>query len=51
MQQIGFIKTAKAYVRGIDLLCFDHIDEADPECYGVTSPLAKSIVVGVQMSF
>ena len=51
MQQTGFMKTAKVYVRGIDLLCFDHIDEADPECYGVTAPLNKSVVVGVQMSF
>ena len=51
MQKTGFMKTAKVYVRGIDLLCFDHIDEADPECYGVSSPLNKSIVAGVQMSF
>ena len=45
------MKTTKVYVRGIDLLCFDHIDDADPECYGVTAPLNKSVVVGVQMSF
>ena len=51
IQQTGFMKTAKVYVRGVDLLCFDHIDEADPESYGVTAPLNKSIVVGVQMSF
>ena len=51
MQKTGFMKTAKLYVRGIDLLCFDHIDEADPECYGVTAPLNKSVVVGVQLSF
>jgi hypothetical protein len=51
LEQTGFVKTAKVYVRGVDLLCFDHIDEADPESYGVTAPLNKSIVVGVQMSF
>ena len=51
MEKTGFINTAKVYVRGVDLLCFDHIDEADPESYGVTNPLNKSIVVGVQMSF
>jgi len=51
IQQTGFINTAKIYVRGVDLLCFDHIDDADPESYGVTAPLNKSIVVGVQMSF
>ena len=51
MEKTGFIKAAKLYVRGIDLLCFDHIDEADPECYGVSAPLNKSIVVGAQLSF
>ena len=29
VQKTGFMKTAKVYLRGIDLLCFDHIDEAD----------------------
>jgi hypothetical protein len=42
---------AKLYVRGVDLLCFDHIDEADPENYGVAAPLNKSVVLGVQLSF
>ena len=51
MDMTGFIKTAKIYVRGIDLLCFDHIDDADPECYGVSAPVNKSIVVGAALSF
>lgn len=51
MEKTGFIKTAKVYVRGVDLFCFDHIDDADPEVYGVTAPVNKSIVAGVQMSF
>ena len=51
MDKTGFIKTAQVYLRGIDLLCFDSIDEADPECYGVTAPLNKSVVLGVQLSF
>jgi len=51
MEKTGFINTAKLYVRGVDLLCFDHIDEADPESYGVTAPLNKSVVLGVQLSF
>jgi TonB-linked SusC/RagA family outer membrane protein len=51
MQKTGFMKTAKVYVRGIDLLCFNHLDEADPECYGVSAPLYKSVVAGVQLSF
>ena len=51
MEKTGFIKTAKVYVRGVDLLCFDKIDDADPEVYGVTAPLNKSIVAGVALSF
>ena len=30
---------------------FDHIDDADPESYGVTAPLNKSVVVGAALSF
>jgi hypothetical protein len=51
MQKIGFMKSAKVYLRGIDLLCLNHLDEADPECYGVSAPLNKSVVAGVQLSF
>lgn len=51
MEKTGFINTAKLYVRGIDLLCFDHMDDADPEVYGISAPVNKSVVVGVQMSF
>ena len=51
MQKTGFVKTAKVYLRGIDLLCLGRIDDADPECYGVSAPLNKSVVAGVQLSF
>ncbi len=51
MEKTKFINTAKLYVRGIDLFCSDHIDDADAECYGVTAPLNKSIVVGLSLSF
>ena len=51
MEKTGFVKTAKVYLRGIDLLCLSHLDEADPECYGVSAPLNKSIVAGVQLAF
>jgi hypothetical protein len=37
-------------VRGIDLLCFDHIDESDPEAYGVNS-VNKSIALGLSVTF
>ena len=51
MAKTNFVKTAKVYVRGVDLFCFDHMDDADPESYGVTNPLNKSVVAGVQLSF
>ena len=51
MEKTKFVNTAKLYVRGIDLFCSDNIDEADAECYGVTAPLNKSIVVGLSLSF
>lgn len=43
--------SATLYVRGTDLLCFDHIDVADPEALGTTNPLTKSVVVGVKIGF
>lgn len=46
-----FIGDAKLYARGVDLLCLDHIDVADPEAYGATNPLNKSLVVGLQIGF
>jgi len=51
LEKTKYIQTAKLYVRGVDLLCFDHLDDTDPECYGVTAPLNKSVVLGVQLSF
>lgn len=45
------VNAAKVYVRGVDLFCFDHLDEVDAESYGVTSPLTRSIVVGVSVTF
>ena len=39
------------YQQPVILLCLNHLDEADPECYGVSAPLNKSVVAGVQLSF
>lgn len=43
--------SAKLYVRGTDLLCFDKIDVADPEAYGAINPLNKSVIVGLTIGF
>ena len=46
-----FIKNAKFYVRGIDLLCLDHIKRADPECYDADYPVTRSVSLGVILGF
>lgn len=45
------MKNAKVYMRGVDLLCFDKIDIADPESYGATLPLTRSVNFGVAIGF
>lgn len=43
--------SAKVYLRGVDLLCFDKLDVVDPESYGATNPLNKSLVMGLTIGF
>lgn len=50
LQKTGFINGVKVYMRGNDLLCFDHLDDRDPEAVGV-NPLNKSLVLGVSLTF
>lgn len=45
------LSNAKIYVRGVDLLCFDKINIADPEVYGTTYPLTRSVVAGLTIGF
>ena len=45
------LNAAKLYVRGVDLFSFDHLDESDPEVYGATNPLNRSIVAGLSVTF
>lgn len=47
----GFVRQAKFYIRGIDLLCFDHIKIADPEQLGAAYPLDRSVVLGLSIGF
>ncbi len=51
VKKTKFMNAAKVYLRGIDLLCFDHIDEVDAESYGATMPLTKSLALGLQLTF
>lgn len=45
------MKTAKVYVRGVDLLCFDSIDLSDPEAMGRSYPATRSVNVGLAIGF
>lgn len=51
LQKTRILNNAKIYVRGIDLLCFDKIKVADPECYGAGFPLTRSVVAGLAIDF
>jgi TonB-linked SusC/RagA family outer membrane protein len=46
-----FINAAKLYVRGIDLFSLDHLDVSDPESYGASNPLNRSLVLGLSVTF
>jgi hypothetical protein len=45
------MKNAKVYVRGVDLLCFDSIDQLDPEAMNNSYPATRSIHVGLSVGF
>lgn len=51
LDKTGFIKGAKVYVRGIDLFSIDNIDNKDPECMGINTPLSREIAVGARLTF
>lgn len=51
LKKTKIVEDAKLYVRGIDLLCFDKIKITDPEMYGVSNPLTRSIVFGLSVGF
>lgn len=51
LSHTGFINGAKIYVRGTDLFTIDNIDEADAGSYGITSPLTRSIIAGLSLTF
>lgn len=46
-----WVKNAKVYVRGVDLLCFDSIDQLDPEAMNNSYPATRSIHVGLSVGF
>lgn len=51
LQKTKIVNNVKLYVRGIDLLCFDKINETDPETYNSVNPTTASVVFGVTIGF
>jgi len=51
LKSTNVVNAAKVYVRGIDLFSFDHLAVSDPESYGATNPLNRSIVAGLSVTF
>ncbi len=51
LSKTKIIDAAKVYVRGVNLFTFDHLDEVDAASYGATSPLTRSVVVGLSLTF
>lgn len=50
LEKTKIISGAKIYVRGVDLLCFDSIEENDPEALGVY-PVNRSVALGLSITF
>ena len=51
MDATGILGGAKLYVRGTDLFSIDNLEVSDPESYGVSAPLTRSIVAGLALTF
>lgn len=51
IRKVKFIKNAKFYVRGVDLVCFNKIKTVDPESLDAGYPLIKSFIAGVSIDF
>jgi hypothetical protein len=50
LNKARIVNGAQVYVRGVDLLCFDHIDENDPEALGIY-PVHRSVALGLSITF
>ncbi len=51
LKKTKIMNRAKLYVRGVDLLCLDKIDQVDPEAYTSSTPMTKSVVFGLTVGF
>jgi TonB-linked SusC/RagA family outer membrane protein len=51
LKNTKIVNAAKIYLRGIDLFSLDHLSVSDPESYGATNPLNRSVVAGLSVTF
>ena len=51
MDATKLISAARLYVRGTDLFSIDNLEVSDPESYGATAPLTRSVVAGLAITF
>lgn len=51
LSKTGCLSAAKIYIKGNDLFCLDHMAVSDPESYGATNPLNRSVVAGLSVTF
>ena len=51
LDRTSVVNQAKIYFRGVDLFSLDNIKVVDPEAYGATNPMNRSLVVGLTVGF
>lgn len=51
LHKTSVVNDAKIYLRGVDLFSLDNLKVVDPESYGATNPLTRSLVVGLTVGF
>lgn len=51
LSRTKMLSEARVYVRGNDLFTLDHLRGVDAESYGATSPLTRSVIVGLNVTF
>lgn len=51
LSRTKMLSEARVYVCGNDLFTLDHLRGVDAESYGATSPLTRSVIVGLNVTF
>jgi len=51
LSSLKYVSAVRVYVKGIDLLTFDNLDNGDAAAYGVNQPLTRNIQLGASITF